>query len=1499
MLTKFKCYGRKLVPMEFDVDLQPGSVQELNNPDAIAAFFANLGYNTEDRTVQKPENLGITADGTTRPIRHIELIASQEALLQVYLFELTSVTVSQTRALARSFRNRAGNYLLILTSDYERIDFVLIERFAPPASAESTGIGQKQVGVRPRILTIERRKPSAVHLRVLKRFTYTESDPIAQHDKLLSAYAIADWSEEYFNNKALFSDYYLLHRMPQLKEWAEDPKPTFLRLHDIYRQAGSRYAGKGEQSVRQGLLEPTFEAMGFRFEVGKKANSEEKAPDYRLFASGNGQYPIATCLAYSWGRFLDGKDSIRDDTTPEENPGAWVVSLLEQGEAPWAIVTNGKLWRLYSCRARSRSTNYYEIDLEEVLAQSGPQALDPAVAFRYFWMIFRSDAFCPRPPKVEEAAKPTCFLDQILEGSDEYARELGERLKERVFEGVFPHVAEGFIANMQSEGRTAAELTQEDLDTVFQGTLTLLYRVLFLLYAEARDLLPVREVRGYYEVSLKKIKEEIAEVAGAISDEAATRVRKTLTHSDYGLYDRLVQLFHVIDRGNAALNVPPYDGGLFLSEPADDDTSKEATSAWFLESTRLPDDNLALALDLLSRDADPKRGDLVFIDYKSLGVRQLGSIYEGLLEFRLRIAPEKMAVVKGKKTEEVLVYREAVKKGLKVLQVGKGKAAQEKTISKGAVFLENDKRERKATGSYYTPDFVVEYIVQNAVGPVLDEIFDSMRPLLRKAQEARAAFFKKQEALRKKGIKPDADSKAELIGNSVVEDFFDVKVLDPAMGSGHFLVEAVDYITDRALDFLNSFPWNPILSHLSLMRETILAEMDEQGITIDRSRLTDVNLLKRHVLKRSIYGVDLNPMAVELAKVSLWLDCFTLGAPLSFLDHHLKCGNSLIGVSVEEVREKVEAAQASLWGSQFTGLMLATDLMRHVGDLSDVTSAQVRESRMEYRKATDALAPFKRILDVYTSRWFGNSPRRVGRGKQATEYDPTVDFLQSAFSERWINRDIKLEDLEDSYKHVVEQAGTAKSCNRFFHWELEFPEVFYEKGERQLNSGFSVVVGNPPYDVMAAKELGRDISEEQAFFAGHEEYSPSIRGKNNLYKLFICRCLTLMNPNAAMSFIVPMALLGDTQATEVRKTLLNETGLIRIEAFPQKDDPADRVFPEAKLSTAIFVSRSQNNETPFLLRTHPGGQLVSSSPCLELTVKEVLRFDLADAAIPSCPKKDWDIAQRIMNNKSIATMVTIPVKSYQGEVNETNERERDAITDNDSDPLVLRGSNICMYAVRPASQGEDLHLDVKKFLAGKGKESKAYAFKTQRVGFQRSSPQNNFRRIIAAKVPINSYCLDTVSYVPAQASSINLDIVLAFLNSKILDWFFRLRSTNSKVNEYQFNSLPIPVIQDTGDVVKWESSFEHQQWDLLRDVLMESIIHMPVLHKDIADALASLSCYIQEIESSRVLTSRSERSSLAPESQIAQDIIDAVLFRCFGLEEAEASYIEQRLKEML
>jgi hypothetical protein len=245
-----------------DIDLAASDVQALNGTDAIAALFARLGYNTDTRTLQTPANLGMTADGMVRPIKRIELIADQEGLFQIYLFDLTSITVAHTRPLARAFRNRAGNYLLVLASDYEHLDFVLLERYLPSGSANGTALGQRQVGIRPHVLTIDRRKPGRIDLRVLRRLTWTESDAFAQYDKLLSAYSVADWSEEFFNKRALFSDYCLLERLPERLQWVEDPKPSYIRLRQLYQGAAARFAGKERDLLLTEMMEPVLQALG-------------------------------------------------------------------------------------------------------------------------------------------------------------------------------------------------------------------------------------------------------------------------------------------------------------------------------------------------------------------------------------------------------------------------------------------------------------------------------------------------------------------------------------------------------------------------------------------------------------------------------------------------------------------------------------------------------------------------------------------------------------------------------------------------------------------------------------------------------------------------------------------------------------------------------------------------------------------------------------------------------------------------------------------------------------------------------------------------------------------------------------------------------------------------------------------------------------------------------------------------------------------------------------
>jgi hypothetical protein len=1159
----------------FDKEVTRQQIQSLNDIEAITAFFAYLGYDTNSRIQQTPANLGITPETIQRQIKRIERIADQQGLLSVYLIEMTSVTVAGIQGIIRPLRNRAGQYLFLLTSDYEQIDFVLLQRVTP--EGEGKGLTQKQVGVRPRVLTVDRRNPEAVALRVLRRFSYTEVDPFAQFDKLVSAFGVAEWSEPLFNNRALFSDYYLKFRLPDDPAWKDDPKPAYQKFLTLFAKAPRRWGGRSIKEASEELLEPAFLLLGFGLKRDPRDSEGSPSPHYHLYRPENkNPESLAVCLTYPWGRSLDGKDEARDKDKPNENPGQIVVSLLEKGEAPWAIVTNGKYWRLYSAKAHSRAMNYYEIDLEETLFA----AADPSEIFRYFWLLFRREAFEAREVLKEGEKQKASFLDLLFEGSEEYARELGERLKERVFEEIFPHFARGFIEDIRRR-EANIELNQETLDKVFQGTLTFLYRLLFLMYAEARDLFPVKEVRGYWEKSLSKLKEEIGHAAEKVLDEAPGNLKKAYEKKSMLLYDRLSELFRIIDRGDHTLNVPLYNGGLFLTNPDVDDASPEAQSARFLSSYKIPDQFLALGLDFMARDLDDKTQALAFIDYKSLGVRQLGSIYEGLLEFKLRIATEKMAVVKGKKTEEVVPYREAQKEGRKILTKGRGKDAEERIYPRGGIYLENDRRERKATGSYYTPDHIVKYIVENAVGLVLKEKFEAITPKLREAQKAYQEAVKAWPA-----FKMAPGKNPELVAQrfrGTADELFTVRILDPAMGSGHFLVESVDFITDRMLDFLNGFPWNPVQAELKRTRETILEELEKQGVTIDPGRLTDVALMKRHVLKRCIYGVDLNPMAVELAKVSLWLDCFTLGAPLSFLDHHLRCGNSLIGVNVKEVQEAIEGkgldtdvhdkrSQYSLFGSRFAGLLLATDLMRHVGELSDVTSAQVQQSRAEYRKASDALVPFKRILDVYTSQWFANGDAGE-RPRRAQSEPPAIAFLKSPKAETFINahdeKTLKqaLTILPSDLRSVAETALSAAEEKRFFHWELEFPEVFYgprpgttQAMKRLEGAGFDAVIGNPPW----GSEL---LHAEKPYFK--KRFKTVMTGVIDNFSLFIEEFTEATRVNGYIGILLPdIILLKNYPST--RLFILSSHRMIEIRHWGQP-------FIDVNLDVCSIVSKRYFN----------------------------------------------------------------------------------------------------------------------------------------------------------------------------------------------------------------------------------------------------------------------------------------------------------------------------------
>ena len=1026
-----------------DLDLSARQVAELTSPDALAGFLAKLGYDTGARTLLTPESLGLTGE-SVGAFKKIELLSEDtERFLRVVFAQPKSLTAKSRNDLARVLGKSNIDHLLVFASDFDTLEFVLLDK----RKRETKGpVAVERIQVIPKTVSLSRRNPTRLDLRTLRRFTWTCRDGLEQYDKLRSVFDAAVFTGEYFQNRALFADYYLRDRLKDDAAWQDNPSGMFEFVRDLLKTAPADFSGKDKDVLRKGLLEPLFKKLGFKANVNRPSKSEQTQPDY-LLKDANGAV-VSAAFVYSWDRWLDGPD-LHDQDTPEENPGACVVTALDQGQASWIIVTNGKLWRLYGRQAHARATNFYEVDLVEALSASGDT--DPNEAFRYWWLFCRLEAFLPKA-KAQE-----CWLDAILQGSRDYAKRLGDRLKDRIFLTIFPHLAQGFLEDRKQRLGKKTEPSEEELADIFEATLTLLYRLLFLLYAESRDLLPIREA-PYLAASLKKLKEEIAEKAGVAEADVPDHLKRAYSVTTTDFYDRLSRLFRAMDKGDPVLNVPTYNGGLFTTTP-DKSERREQHIARFLLEHKVPDRFLAMAIDRLSRDQDERTLALGFIDYKSLEVRHLGSIYEGLLEFRLKVAEEDLTTQADKSSEKYIPLSRAKPK--------RGKQA-DVVVRRKEVYLSNDKAERKATGSYYTPDNIVEYIVAHTVGPVLDEKLETLRSEFRKVRKTFDNELQKAQAYPPAEVRSGKMDHRQWAGlqtynhhKELVERMFDLKALDPAMGSGHFLVEAVDFVTDRLLNFLNQFPINPVGFALDRTRTSILESLGEQGVTVDPAKLTDINLLKRHVLKRCIYGVDINPMAVELAKVSLWLDAFTLGAPLSFLDHHLRCGNAVVGATFSHLEA---ATKGRLFTLDYEPLLRAINNVLFVSKVADATAAEVASSVSQYDLARRELSGYQIILDLIVAKHFG-LPKAAGIVEEGQGADMTSreHFMKSLH--------------DDKERRLVAEVETlaARPDMRFFHWETEFPEVFFgfsDADHRQIkhkdriedgSAGFDCIVGNPPY----------------------------------------------------------------------------------------------------------------------------------------------------------------------------------------------------------------------------------------------------------------------------------------------------------------------------------------------------------------------------------------------------------------------------------------------------
>ena len=932
----------------------------------------------------------------------------------------------------------------------------------------------------------------------------------AFHDGAVSAMGKTERKPEpipaQVHNRGLFATHFLAKEkgLQDMPEWRDDDgvdeaKAKIRKL--IEERAINLSSATNEPQTEHDLIQPILDVLwgtgSYEVQPRLPAVDEERQPDYAFFLSpqacqeakpalGTMEYwGTVSCLgdAKRWGLSLDRARG------PGGTPSAQICNYLYRSGARWGILTNGRIWRLYERERSSPGGIYYEVDLLDLRLDEGREV------FKWFYMFFRREAFVP-----DESGET--FLDKVLRGSVEHATGVGDKLREAVYDAL-RYLINGFLEYKRNKLPADDPAT---LAQVHEAALIVLYRLLFILYAEDRELFPLKDLGGgdshYSPFSLKTTHKRLN-----------TDLKGTRRFADNiaDIWRGLLTLFQVIDEGPEAGGetiLPAYNGGLFSPDryPRIAHTPVDGTAQWLIGDRRIAEVIDLLAYERKSWDK-PGTDD---IDYTALDVQHLGTIYEGLLELKPVVAAEPMVEVAGKKGRPTFRPQREVPEPKPI------KGQTPRTVKAGEVYLLTDKGERKATGSYYTPKFIVDYIVEHTVGPLADEA------------KARGAEIRREMG------NEDPDALTEEQRQRLLEPYLSVRVLDPAMGSAHFLVGAADLLSRAMATDPNLAP----------PREA--GDDDPQGY------------YKRRIVERCLYGVDLNPLAVELAKLSLWLHTVSESRALSFLDHHLRCGNSLIGARVSEDLTR-EPPRFSSSGKRlqaageepvlaFTEALSAKHLQSLLNVFRQIVEAPSGDAEIERSKAAwysemDAARDrFRAVANCWLAPFFGVEVL-------PEQYERAVAALR-ANEDTWLA--LEAEEWFDKAQGVARE-------HRFFHWELEFPEAFFTPrglkppGER----GFDAVIGNPPYRGLPPGGT-RVLAKDRYASAGSTMDS---------FAVFMERAAELTANGRLHGMIVPSGWLTAQEHRQLRAVLLESETPLALVHLPHD------VFPDAYIDCVIWTAR--------------------------------------------------------------------------------------------------------------------------------------------------------------------------------------------------------------------------------------------------------------------------------------------------------------------------------------
>ena len=749
------------------------------------------------------------------------------------------------------------------------------------------------------------------------------------------------------------------------------------------------------------------------------------------------------------------------------SPVSYALTKADRERLPWVVMVQGDRIRIYNTKnigvgRRGRTETY--VECQTSLLSSDDVGL--------LWLLFSSDAL-----------KEGGTIESILEESKRFAADIADRLRERIYDIVVPQLAMGI-----SKERNLLNPTKGQLSFTYRMALTVLFRLLFIAYAEDRDLLPYKNNEAYRRRSLKQKSIELAEAASN---------QTPISQGDHH-WSETAQLWQTVFHGNIEWGVPAYDGTIFSSDEA---ISPDGAA---IAKISVPNTFFEEALrGLLLIESDDS--SYVPVDFRALSVREFGTIYEGLLASELSLAKQNLTMDKKG------IYR-PVKDNDSVF------------IEKGEVYLHDQSGARKSSGSYYTPHFAVEHLLDISLEPALDEHLERIKNL------------------------DEADR---------TEQFFDFRAADIAMGSGHFLVAAIDRIERRFALWLDENPTPGITRELQRLR---VAAKTQLGELADSVAIEDGQILRRMIARRCIYGVDYNPITVQLAQLSIWIHTFVPGLPLSLLDHNLVYGNSLVGVcSLDEIRAKFDESAGTLFEVNADELLgQAAEPLIKLAKLSDASVTDITAGRELIEEARLKTLETKALCDLITAQPVTDDPR-----------------LRGFAFDQW---ELQREEIHNSTSLKV--AGEILKPFNALHFPIAFPEVFLGR-----SGGFNVILGNPPWEESVVnedkfwarhspkfaglapreqgiekdklreerpdlvRELEKEISDARLFrkFLTTGNFPGMGTGDPDMYKAFAWRFWFLLNPTAGrLGVVMPRSALSAAGSAEFRKELMKKAGELNI-----------------------------------------------------------------------------------------------------------------------------------------------------------------------------------------------------------------------------------------------------------------------------------------------------------------------------------------------------------------